>query len=400
MPIFVFAAYSRSGNLIQGERSARSAAELKQDLLQEELLPTTIKRKLGISSLRLKARQVGGEDFSLLVQELIALLRAGLPIPEVLTLLSKRPGQPVLQSVLKQVVEHIEQGAALSEACRMHPDFFDSLFVTACSIGEASGQLVNALERYQHSLKRSIALRKTVRQALVYPVFLLLVLVGVLGALFFVILPRFTAMYAQLDSALPGPTQLLMNMVENLPIYLLGVLSLATCVWIALKLLAQSDTGREQLDRMKSKLPLIGPLYTTYGMAKLTRTLATLIEAGTPLLTALETTATELDNRKLGNALLKSAQHVSQGARLGEAFNTHQVLTPTTLKIVEAGEMSGRLSEMLGEVADYFEEWLEGRLRGVTSMIEPVMMLLIGLLVGGVIIIMYLPVFGMADLIQ
>jgi type IV pilus assembly protein PilC len=207
-------------------------------------------------------------------------------------------------------------------------------------------------------------------------------------------------MYSQMGTALPGPTQLLLNLVDRLPIYLLGVLSIGLVVWLALKILATSEVGHAQMDSLKSKLPIVGSLYSTYGMAKLTRTLATLLEAGAPLLSAMETTAAGLENRQLKNALLNSAKQVSEGAHISKAFTTYQVLTPTALKIVEAGELSGRLSEMLGEVADYYEEWLEGRLRGVTSMVEPIMMLLIGFLVGGVIIVMYLPVFGMADLIQ
>jgi type IV pilus assembly protein PilC len=396
----VYAAYSRTGNVIRGERAARSADELKQNLLQEDLLPATITRKIGLSLISLKTRQLGSDDFSLLVQELIALLRAGLPIPEVLALLAQRPGQPAIQRVLTQVVENIKHGSTLSAACRLHPGFFDNLFISACETGEASGQLVSALERYQKSLRRSIAIRKSVRQALVYPVFLMMILVGVLAALFFIILPRFTTMYSQMGTALPGPTQLLLNLVDRLPIYLLGVLSIGLVVWLALKILATSEVGHAQMDGLKSKLPIVGSLYSTYGMAKLTRTLATLLEAGAPLLSAMETTAAGLENRQLKNALLNSAKQVSEGAHISKAFTTYQVLTPTALKIVEAGELSGRLSEMLGEVADYYEEWLEGRLRGVTSMVEPIMMLLIGFLVGGVIIVMYLPVFGMADLIQ
>jgi type IV pilus assembly protein PilC len=282
----------------------------------------------------------------------------------------------------------------------MHPDFFDNLFISACETGEASGQLVSVLEHYQKSLRRSIALRKSVRQALVYPIFLILVLVGVLAALFFIILPRFTTMYSQLGTALPGPTQLLLDLVDQLPFYLLVITIVGLAVWIALKTIATTEAGHAQMDSLKSALPIVGPIYSTYGMAKLTRSLATLLEAGAPLLSAIETTAAGLDDRQLGNALLKSAKYVSEGTHLSDAFARCHVLTPTALKIIEAGELSGRLSEMLGEVADYYEEWLEGRLRGVTSMVEPIMMLLIGILVGGVIIVMYLPVFGMADLIQ
>jgi type IV pilus assembly protein PilC len=400
VPLFVYAAYSSTGNLIRGERSARTAEELKQNLLQEDLLPATISRKVGLSLFLLKTRQLGSEDFYLLVQELVALLRAGLPIPEVLSLLAQRPGQPTIQRVLTQVVESIQHGSTLSVACRMHPDFFDNLFISACETGEASGQLVSVLEHYQKSLRRSIALRKSVRQALVYPIFLILVLVGVLAALFFIILPRFTTMYSQLGTALPGPTQLLLDLVDQLPFYLLVITIVGLAVWIALKTIATTEAGHAQMDSLKSALPIVGPLYSTYGMAKLTRSLATLLEAGAPLLSAIETTAAGLDDRQLGNALLKSAKYVSEGTHLSDAFARCHVLTPTALKIIEAGELSGRLSEMLGEVADYYEEWLEGRLRGVTSMVEPIMMLLIGILVGGVIIVMYLPVFGMADLIQ
>ncbi|MES9862153.1 MAG: type II secretion system F family protein [Candidatus Thiodiazotropha sp. LLP2] len=400
MPIFVYAAYSRTGKLIRGERAAQTADELKQNLLHEDLLPASITRKVGLTFLLLKNRQLSSEDFFLLVQELIALLRAGLPIPEVLGLLAQRPGQPAIQRVLTQVSDSIQQGSSLSAACRIHPDFFDNLFISACETGEASGQLVSVLEHYQKSLRRTIALRKSVRQALVYPIFLMLVLVGVLAALFFIILPRFTTMYSQLGTALPGPTQLLLDFVDQLPFYLLVVLTIGLIVWITVKTITTTEVGQDKMDGLKSRLPILGSLYSTYGMAKLTRSLATLLEAGTPLLAAIETTAAGLENKQLGNALIKSAKHVSEGTHLTDAFSRFKVLTPTALKIIEAGELSGRLSEMLGEVANYYEEWLEGRLRGVTSMVEPIMMLLIGILVGGVIIVMYLPVFGMADLIQ
>ncbi len=398
MPLYQYTALTHSGIQTRGEEAALTADELRQVLQERGLIVQDIRaRRRGLVFTR---QSVRSNDFLLFNQEFIALLRAGLTLPESLALVASRPESPRLAVVLRQILEQVCGGAALSQACAVHPEVFDGLYLAALRAGEKTGGLVEALTRYQAFLRKRVALQKKLSQALTYPLFLLIALVVILGVLFAFVLPRFVAMYADFGAALPWSTRILIGFVERLPVLLPIFLIVGGLSVYALRRWLATDNGRLAVDRLKERLPYWGRLETYALQAHLARSLSTLLAGGTPLLDALQTAAVSLPNRAYGARLLAASRQVAEGKGLATALDAEKLLSATAVKMVEVGESSGGLETMLAEVAQYFEDLLEDHLARAMSLVEPLLMLLMGVLVGGIIIVMYLPIFHMAEIIK
>lgn len=404
MPVYVYAALSDRGVLTTGEKAAVSAQRLRDELTAQGLLVQKIRPK-GVG-LRLPLPSFGGagrvkpEHFLLFNQEFIALIRAGLTIPDALTLAAKRPEQPALGSTLTRVLEDVRVGVPLSEACANHPDVFDGLYLSALRTGEKTGDLVKVLARYQDYLKQKVALRKKIGRAMAYPVFLLIALAVILGVLFTFVLPRFVAMYADFGAELPFATGVLVGIVDNFVLIGPAVVGVAIAIGALLRRWRQTEAGRLQLDTIKERLPYFGSIARTLAIAQLARSLATLLGGGTPLVQALDTTQAALTNRAVAARLKRATEQVMGGVSLAQAMQVANLMPETAIKMIEVGEATGGLEQMLDEVAQFYQDMLEHRLERVMSLVEPLMMLLMGVLIGGIIIIMYLPIFNMADIIK
>jgi len=397
MPTFHYTALTHAGTETHGEETAPTMEALRQSLQGRGLLVQNVRPKQEPFFRRTSIRS---GDFLLFNQEFIALLRAGLTLPASLSLVARRPDNPRLGAVLQQVMEAVRGGAALSQACAAHPQVFDGLYLAALRTGEKTGGLVESLTRYQAFLRKRVALQKRLSQALTYPLFLLVALGVILGVLFVFVLPRFVAMYADFGAALPWSTRVLIGFVERLPVLLPilliigGLLAYGWRRWVA------TEEGRLAVDRAKQRLPYWGRLETHALQAHLAQSLSTLLAGGTALMDALQTAAAALPNRAYGARLLSASQQVAEGKSLASALAAENLLSDTAIKMVEVGESSGGLDGMLAEVAQYYEDILESHLGRVMSLIEPLLMLLMGILVGGIIIVMYLPIFHMAEIIK
>jgi type IV pilus assembly protein PilC len=256
------------------------------------------------------------------------------------------------------------------------------------------------LARYQDYLRHRVALRKKVGQALAYPAVLLVVLVVILAVLFTFVMPRFVSMYADLGAALPYPTRVLLSIVEH--VYVIGPAVLAAtalAVWGWRRWLAL-EAGRRQAARLLERLPYFGAVAQIVSAAQLTRSVSTLLAGGTPLVEALRTGGSALTNQLYLDRLERATQRVTEGASLAAAVRASALLPPMAARMIEVGEASGGLDAMLAEVAQFYEEVLDRRIGRAMALIEPLLMLLMGLLIGGIIIVMYLPVFHMADIVK
>ncbi|MFL6622149.1 MAG: type II secretion system F family protein [Sulfurifustis sp.] len=399
MPRFSYSALSQNGVLTRGEGVAASAQDLARELSSRGMLVQQVRAIA--PALRWWRRQtVGPEDFLLFNQELIALIRAGLTIPDALDLVGDRPGNPGFSQLLRRVFDDVRGGALLSEACARHPEVFDPLYLSALRTGEKTGDLRQVLARYQVYLRQRVALRKKVGRALAYPLFLLVALVLILAVLFAFVLPRFVAMYADFGAALPWPTQVLLNLVKHLPLTAgVGAL-IGGSAWGAWRRWRATERGRVAIDRFKERIPYLGEIQREIGVSQLARSLAALLAAGTPLVDALRTVQGAISNRAYAERLQSVTEQVSHGEGLARALRAQALLPPTAAKMVEVGEASGNLDGMLDEVAGFYEESLDNRLARLMTLIEPVLMLLMGVLIGGIIIVMYLPIFNMAEVIR
>lgn len=400
MPIFIYSVITSNGILIQGEEEAESIQELERILSGKSLFIRKVRKKYSAKIFFNRDRIVSVEALLIFNQEFIALLRAGLMIPEAISILANRPGQPVLTHVLLRVLDDIRQGKALSESCSKQSRVFDELYLFALRTGEKSGDMVMVLEHYQKDLKRKMVLQTKISQAMIYPMFLLITLIFVLGILFVFVMPRFVAMYTDFGEALPFATRVLLDIVENTSSYGLIAFLMVFGVLSSYRLWRKSYTGRLLTDRIKEKLPLLGDLNKILTIARVSRTLSTLLATGVPLVEAMTTVKNTLSNRAYAWRLEQATNEVTQGKSFSESANKWCLLPTTAVKMVEVGEATGKLDMIFVEMAKFYEEDIEHRLVRIMTLIEPILMLFIGILVGGVIIAMYLPIFSMADIIR
>jgi type IV pilus assembly protein PilC len=398
MPLYAYVALAENGAHITGETVAASEEALRTELSGRGLLVQQVRSKR--SGLGLRARRVRPEEFALFNQEFMALVRAGLTVLNALALASDRPDSPALGKILARVHEDVRNGVSLSDACARHPEAFERLYVAAVRTGEKTGDLAGVLARYQDYLRHRVALRKKVAQALAYPMFLLVALALVLAVLFAFVMPRFVAMYADLGAALPLPTRVLLSIVDHFYIALPALAgAVVLTVWGWRRWLSTA-AGRRQLARLRERLPYLGELARIVVAAQLARSLSTLLAGGTTLVEALRTVASSLTNQLYLDRLEITTQQVTEGSSLARAVRASALMPPMAARMIEVGEASGGLDAMLAEVAQFYEEVLDSRIERAMALIEPLLMLLMGLLIGGIIIVMYLPVFHMADIIK
>lgn len=399
MPVYTYTALAENGTRTQGEESALSEQALRDDLARRGFMAQELRVKR--SGLGLPSRQrVKPEAFLLLNQEFTALLRAGLTIPEALRLAAERPDSPQLSQVLRHVEEAVRGGMSLSESCAQHKDIFDGLYLAALRTGEKTGALPQVLAKYQVNLRHRVELMRKVGHALAYPVFLLITLMVILAVLFVFVLPRFVALYADFGAKLPAPTRALISLVEVMP-YVAPVMALLGAAgWILWQHLLRDEAVRIRIDAFKERIPLLGGIHRHTASAQLARTLETLLAGGTTLIEAMQITAESLPNRYRAELLKEVRRQVMEGVSLARAMASVNVLTPTAIKMIEVGEAGGGLEDMLTEVAIFHEDALSNSLTRMMALIEPILMLLMGVFVGGIIIVMYLPIFYIVDVIK
>jgi type IV pilus assembly protein PilC len=398
MPLYTYVALGENGAQVSGDSAADSEGALRTELASRGLFVQKVRTKR--SRLAWRRPRVSTEDFALFNQEFIALVRAGLTVPDALALASERPDAPALSQVLIRVLEDVRNGLLLSGACERHPEAFERLYIAALRTSEKTGDLAGALQRHQEYLRHKVAMRKKIQQALTYPVFLLVALAVILAALFLFVLPRFVAMYADLGAELPLPTRVLMSVVTHIYMVAPPVIAAAVLGRAAWRRWAGTASGKRRVDHFLNGLPYIGDLIKVIVTARLSRSLATLLSGGTPLVEALRTAAGSMSNQIYLERLQKTTQQITEGGSFAHAVRATGLMPQMAARMIEVGEASGGLDGMLGEVARFNEELLDAKLTRLMSLMEPVLMLLIGTIVGGIIIIMYLPVFHVADIIK
>ena len=391
MPIFLYKAVREDGTSVADELTAATVADVRHALEARGYL---------VLDVRTKRTGLGGggasqKDFLLFNQEFMTLVKAGLPILQALEILHRRIEKPAYRSALGGIIEAVKGGAALSDAMAAHAAFFPPLFTATVRAGEQSGAIVDVLNRFIGYQKRMLAVRRKVITALAYPVFLVIALVAVMTLFFLYIIPNFTQMYSDQSGSLPLLTSLLISFTRfvsaSAPLILIALVGGAA----ALSFWRRTPSGRTALDAIMIRVPLVRTLITQYIMAQLTRTLATVLRGGIPLVQALDTTAGVIGNRVIARRLTESRELVTGGVGLADAFERTRLAPDMTVRMIEVGESSGDLPQMLEDVADFYEQEVENRLTVLTTMIEPVLMLTMGIVIAFIVVALYLPIFEM-----
>ncbi len=344
--------------------------------------------------------RIGSKALLVFNQELLALVRAGLPILTGLDLLGERSQHPRLRAILADVREAVKGGAALSAALARHPRVFSPLYTAALHAGEQSGNLVDALTRYVEYQKRILAMRQRFRAALTYPAVLCLASGAVILFLLTFVVPTFTRIYGDMEAELPAATRLLVALTgrlrDALPLVggIVALLLLAAWRWRA------TPAGRRVGDRWPLGLPWVGSLVSGYLFSRLARTLAMMLGGGIPIIPSLQVTLATVGNAHLAAALQPAIPRVAAGSNLADALGSSGVVPSLLLEMVSVGESSGSLGEMLGHVADLYDGEVDTRLIALAAVIEPVIMIGMGLVVATIVVTMYLPIFHLSAVVR
>ena len=340
------------------------------------------------------------QEFLVFNQELLALVKAGLPILRIFDLLIERARRPAFQAVLRAARQDIRGGTAVSEALERHPVFFPELYIASLRAGEQAGNLPEVLQRYIAYLKLMMGLRQKMTKALAYPAFLVIVGVAVVAFLLTYVLPTFSAIYGEAGTDVPEATRALLTLIEAVQSHLVAIGLAIGALVLAFRWWVRTETGRALWDRTTLTLPLIGDVLVKHQTIQFTRTLATVLAGGTPLVAALQTVRGALTNRFLADGLATATERVREGTTLSAALEGVKVFPRMALEMLAVGEETGSLDAMLRDVAELYEGDLDQRLSQLTTWIEPVLLLIMGVVVGAIVIIMYLPVFQMTGTVR
>ena len=393
---FVCRVADANGRVFSHVEAAGTQAEARQKLADRGLYVYSVENRSGVLSgflRRSNSRQVGGSDFLILNQQFNTLIKAGLPILRALDLLTDRAATPRLRPIIAQVRDRVREGKSLSEAVQ-EAGVFSKVYSTAILAGEKSGNLSGVLDYYIAYQRVSTGVRKKILATLVYPVLLVTVASLVVTYLVAFVVPKFGQLYRDMNVELPVATKILIALTVDYRIAILGILAGLIVVVLGVFFWSRSEEGGAAFDRLKFRLPLIGDTSLKFQVAQFCRTLATLLTGGTPLVAGLQTAADSMDSALLRGAITRATQMVREGDSLNAALASTQIMPALALDMIEVGESSGALAPMLTSVAEFYEEEVNIKLSAMVSLIEPAILIFMGILVAFILISLYLPIFS------
>ena len=400
MPVFSYKAIDEKGVAVVGELTASSSEVVNVILRSKKLSIQEVKKKKDFSSFSFGFKKVKINEVLLFCHEFVALLKSGILLPEAIATTANNHSNDHFKKTLLTILSDINGGEQPSVSFSKHPDVFDSLFVSAILSGEKTGKVILALQRYVLYLKKNIAFSKKVKQSLAYPLFLLFTLFVVMGLLFTFVMPRFISMYEGLGAKLPYATRMILSLADNLHIVIFVVVVVFIFFYTSYKKFHRSPVGADYIDGVKMKLPFVGGIVLDYTIIQFTSTLSTLLQSGLNLVDALKMTSNSISNNYFATRIKLVTEQVIKGKSFSESLAKQQIVPANTQKMIAAGEGTGQLANLLNDIMLYYEENLDYKISRLTMLIEPIIMLIIGLLVGGIIVVMYLPIFSMADIIK
>ena len=386
----------KRGSRIKGKSLAPDEQTLRAELRRQGVAPSRIRKQRRLRS----GGKVNAADIAVFSRQLATMLTAGIPMVQAFDIVAQGSEKPAMQKLILDVKSDIEGGTSLHEALAKHPLYFDDLYVNLVEAGEQAGALESLLDKIATYKEKTEALKKKVKKALFYPAAVLAVAVLVTIILLVFVIPQFEALYKGFGADLPAFTQFVIHIsqiVQHDGVFIAMVL--AGAVWTFIYFKKRSKAMREFLDRLILKLPIIGPILNKAAIARYARTLSTMFAAGVPLVEALESVAGATGNIVYENAVLKMRDEVSTGQRLQRAMENTGLFPNMVNQMIAVGEESGSLDEMSGKVATFYEQEVDNAVDAMSSLLEPLIMLVLGVLVGSLVIAMYLPIFKLASVV-
>lgn len=397
MTTFAWTGKTRQGTAQKGEISARTRGEAMTLLRKQNMLVTSIKQKARSFDFNISlGGKVKEKSIVVFIRQLATMIDAGLPLVQCLEILSTQSDDKVLAKAVGEIRQDVEAGSTFADAVRKHPKVFDELTANMIMAGESGGILDTILNRLAKHIEKAMKLKARVKAAMVYPFVILAVAVIILIILMVWVIPVFAKMFSDFGGALPAPTQFVVNASDFTKNNIVYMVIGALVFFFSFKRFYRTAFGRKMADRLALRLPVVGDLIRKAAVAKFTRTLGTLISSGVPILEGLYIVSKTAGNKIVEEAILQARQSITEGKTVAEPLGQTKVFPPMVVQMIAVGETTGALDAMLSKIADFYDEEVDTAVGALTSMLEPLMMVFLGVVIGFIVISMYLPIFSMA----
>jgi type IV pilus assembly protein PilC len=404
MPVFAYQGRTTQGSTA-GEIEAPDRTAAVAELRRKAILVTQIKEKAGGLA---RAAGVGGrfggkvkdKEMAIFTRQFSTMVDAGLPLVQCLTILAEQSESKTLRTVTSRVAGSVEAGSTLADALRRHPKTFDELYVNLVEVGEAGGILDTVLQRLSVYIEKAAALKRKVKSAMIYPLTIVGVAFIVVIFMLTFVIPTFAKMFTSMGADLPLPTLIVIRLSDFATRFWWLILGAAIGIVVGVRAYYRTEGGRSLIDALVLKLPVFGTLIRKVSVARFTRTLGTLVSSGVPILEGLRITARTAGNRVVERAVLETRASVTAGKTLAEPLRASTVFPPMVVQMISVGEQTGALDAMLNKIADFYDDEVDTAVSALTALLEPLMIVFLGVVIGGLVIAMYLPIFRLVTLVK
>jgi type IV pilus assembly protein PilC len=401
MPVYSFRGRNvRTNESIIGERFAANAQALAAVLRREQVNPLAIQEKKEKKPLFSWRRSVPKGEVAIFTRQFSVMLDAGLPLVQCLEAMAQENPNPTFKAVLEQVRSDVEAGGTLSDAMARHPKVFDTLYTNMIAAGEAGGILDTILQRLAQFIEKIVKLKRALRSALIYPVVILSIAVTVVGVILWKVIPVFRTLFEGFNVQLPLMTRMVLALSYFVQTYAIFVIVAGIVGAFGLRSYYRTNNGRHLIDRLMLRIPVLGEVFRKIGVARFTRTLATLLTSGVAILECLDITARTAGNAILEDTVLQIRKNIEEGKTMTEPMKESKFFPAMVIQMVSVGESTGELDTMLIKVADYYEEEVDVIMANFLTILEPILMVILGVIVGGIVISMYLPMFKLIQVLS
>lgn len=398
METYIWTGRTRDGKKQKGEVLAKSKDEVISTLRKQSILVTSVTtraKKLSLNIPFLQAK-VKDKDMAVFTRQFATMIDAGLPLIQCLDILAKQTANKTFASAINEIRQDVESGSTYSDSLKKHPKIFNDLYVNMVDAGELGGILDTILARLSKYIEKNIRLKSQIRAALVYPSTIVAVAIIVIVVLLVWVIPIFAKMFTEFGGVLPAPTRIVIAVSDFMQKYFIFILGITGAVVFGLSRYYKTNSGQRTIDRLVLRLPIFGMLMRKIAVAKFTSTLGTLISSGVPILDGLDIVARTAGNKIIEEALITTRQSISEGKTLAEPLEQTKVFPPMVVQMIAVGETTGALDTMLGKIADFYDEEVESTVGILTSLLEPMLMIFLGITIGAIVVAMYLPIFKLA----
>src|SRR5436190_9928564 len=400
MPTFAYSGRTRAGQTVSGERIADSmdaaVSALRRDQINvTRITPAKEKKAEAAKKTGTVGKKVAAKNLAVFTRQFSVMIDAGLPLVQCLDILGNQEEDKNFAAVILQTRTDVESGAALADAMKKHPRTFDPLFTNMIAAGEAGGILDTILKRLATYIEKAVKLKGQVKSAMIYPVAVIVIAGGVVGVILWKVIPTFAQLFAGLGADLPLPTRVVIALSNGLVSYFPIIAAAAAAATWAIRTYYKTDGGRRVIDGGILKAPILGDIMRKIAVARFCRTLATLISSGVPILDGLDITARTSGNSIVEDAIMTTRKSIERGETISAPLKETAVFPAMVTQMIGVGEATGALDTMLGKIADFYEEEVDTAVAGLLTLLEPIMIAVLGGVVGGIVIAMYMPIFDL-----